>query len=258
MQLDVSDHIVICNWNERGERVVRELHHAEGKPEVDIVIVDSEILNERDIKRLPGSHRIYCVQKDPMQYGTLKIARVDMADTVIVLADYQRPDPDAKSAMIILALLGECKKRHPHIISEVVNSDNGQYLRDAGANETVCTTDIGVGILAHSVVNSQLSAVYEDLFTYTLEGNEIYIVPEESYPDSFVGKTFAECQQILNLDRNPQNPAILLGIRRRDEVLMNPRRHTWETDDGGCLIEKGDGLIVLAYFAPNLKVDLQG
>lgn len=257
MQLDMNNHIVICNWNERGKRVVTELHHPEGRPDVDIVIVDDATLDEKDIGRLPGSQKIHCIRRDPMQYGTMKMAKVSVADAVIVLADYQRPNPDAKSAMIILAVLGECKETRPHIITEVANSDNSQHLKDAGADETICTTDIGVGILAHCVVNRQLSIVYKDLLTYTFEGNEIYVVPEESYDGSFIGKTFTECAQILNANRNPTNPAILLGIRRHDQVLLNPRRKAWERAGDECRIEKGDALIVMAFFAPNLKSGFQ-
>ena len=158
--------------------------------------------------------------------------------------------------MIILALLSECKKRRPHIIAEVVNSDNSQHLRDAGADETICTTEIGVGILAHCAVNKQLSVVYKALLTYSFEGNEIYIIPQESYPDSFVGKTFAECAQILYANRDRTNPVILLGIRRQEQVIMNPRMGTPGTSDGEFRSEQGDALIAMAFSAPNLKTGL--
>ena len=187
----------------------------------------------------------------------MKSARVSLADTVIVLADDQSPDPDAKSAMIILALLSECKKRRPHIIAEVVNSDNSQHLRDAGADETICTTEIGVGILAHCAVNKQLSVVYKDLLTYSFEGNEIYIIPPESYPDSFLGMTFAECAQTLYANRDRKNPVILLGIRRQDQVIMNPRTGAAGTVDGEYRIEQGDALIAMAFSAPNLRAGFE-
>jgi len=193
---------------------------------------------------------------DPIRHGTLKSARVSLADTVIVLADGQSPDPDAKSAMIVLALLGECKRRRPHIIAEVVNSDNSQHLRDAGADETICTTEIGVGILAHCALNKQLSVVYKDLLTYTFEGNEIYIIPRESFPDAFVGKTFAECAQMLYQNRDDNNPVILLGIRRQDKVIMNPRKGTGRFGDAECRIEEEDALIAMAFSAPDLKEKL--
>jgi len=253
MPSDVHDHIVICNWNERGKRVVNELRHPEGRPDADIVIIDNKLLDEKELHRLPAFHKVYCIQEDPIRHGTLKSARVSLADTVIVLGDDQSPDPDAKSAMIILALLSECKKRRPHIIAEVMNSDNSQHLRDAGADETICTTEIGVGILAHCAVNKQLSVVYKDLLTYSFEGNEIYIVPQESYPEAFVGKTFAECAQILYANRDRRNPVILLGIRRDSKVIMNPRTGTGSLQDGEYRIEPGDALIALAFSAPNLR-----
>ena len=253
MPKDVTNHIVICNWNERGRRVITELRHPEGRPDTDIVVVNNKLLDEKGAQRVPALHKVYCINEDPIRHGTLKSARVSLADTVIVLSDDQSPDPDAKSAMIILALLSECKKRRPHIIAEVVNSDNSQHLRDAGADETICTMEIGVGILAHCAVNKQLSVVYKDLLTYSFEGNEIYIIPQESYPDSFIGKTFAQCAQILDARRDQMNPVILLGIRRQNQVIMNPRKRSMGMDDGEFRIQPDDALIAMAFSAPNLK-----
>jgi TRAP transporter TAXI family solute receptor len=253
MPKDLNDHIVICNWNERGKRVISELHHPEGKPNADIVIIDNKLLQEKELSRLPAYNRIYCIHEDPIRHGTLKRARVNLADTVIVLADNQSPDPDAKSAMIILALLSECKRRRPHIISEVVNSDNSQHLTDAGADETICTTEIGVGILAHCALNKQLSVVYKDLLTYTFEGNEIYIVSRDRFPDVFVGKPFGECARMLYEKQDNKNPVVLLGIRRGDKVIMNPREHAGGYGSEECIVGEDDALIAMAFSAPDLK-----
>lgn len=252
MPQDVKDHIVICNWNERGRRVITELRHPEGKPDADVVIIDDKTLDKESLSRLPSFNKLHYISEDPIRHGTLKKARVVVADTVIVLADGQSPDPDAKSAMIILALLSECKKRRPHIIAEVVNSDNSQHLQDAGADETICTTEIGVGILAHCALNKQLSVVYKDLLTYSFEGNEIYIITRDHFPAEFIGKPFGECAQMLYSRRDKNNPVILLGIRRGDKVIMNPRQDTGGRDAGECVIEEEDALIAMAFMAPDL------
>lgn len=257
MPRDVKNHIVICNWNERGKRVVAELRHPEGRPDADVVIVDNKLLDEKELLRMPAFNKVHFIREDPIRYGTLKTARVSLADTVIVLADSQSPDPDAKSAMIILALLGECKRKRPHIIAEIVNSDNSQHLKNAGADETICTTEIGVGILAHCALNKQLSVVYKDLLTYSFEGNEIYIITREFFPDAFVGKTFAECAQMLYENRDRNNPVILLGVRRQDKVIMNPRRGAGGFGEEECRIGEDDALIAMAFSAPNLKASFR-
>lgn len=253
MPRDVTNHIVICNWNVRGKRVVAELRHPEGKPNADIVVVDDKLLDESELARTPGFNRVYTIHEDPIRHGTLKRARVSLADTIIVLADTQSPDPDAKSAMIILALLNQCQKKRPHIIAEVVNSDNSQHLTDAGADETICTTEIGVGILAHCAVNKQLSVVYKDLLTYSFEGNEIYIIPPDSFPESFVGKTFSQCAQLIYEHRDAKNPVILLGIRRLGKVVMNPKSYGSGPNREEFKIEADDALIAMAFCAPDLK-----
>lgn len=252
MPRDVVNHIVICNWNERGKRVVSELRHPEGRPNADIVIIDNNLAEEKKKRNVPELSKVYFIESDPIRHGTLKKARVNVADTVIILSDSKSPDPDAKSAMIILALLSECKERRPHIIAEVVNADNSPHLKDAGADETICTTEIGVGILAHCALNKQLSVVYKDLLTYSFEGNEIYIIMREDYPDGFVGKTFAQCAQVLYEKRDDRNPVVLLGVRRGEQVLLNPRAGKGGLD-GECIIQDDDALIAMAFSAPHLR-----
>jgi len=252
MPRDVNDHIVICNWNERGKRVLAELRHPEGKPDADIVIIDNNLSEDKKSRGIPELNKVYCINSDPIRHGTLKKARVSVADTIIILADSESPDPDAKSAMIILALLSECKKRRPHIIAEVVNVDNSQHLNDGGADETICTAEIGVGILAHCALSKQLSVVYKDLLTYSFEGNEIYIVTRDAFPDEFVGKTFGECAQMLYQKRDTMNPVVLLGIRRQEQVILNPRSGKGGLDDRECRIEEDDALIAMAFSAPDL------
>ncbi len=250
---DIKDHIVICNWNERGKRVITELRHPEGKPDAEIVIIDDKTLDEQDMLSTPAFRKkIHYIHKDPIRHGTLREARVNSADTIIILADNLSPDPDAKSAMIVLALLRECKRKRPHIISEVVNSENSQHLKDAGANETICTTEIGVGILAHCAVNKQLSEVYKDLLTYTFEGNELYVVTRDALADVFIGKTFVECAQLLYQKRDERNPVILLGVRRQGKIIMNPRSDGKGQDQEDLRIRDDDALIVMAFSPPNL------
>ncbi len=253
MPKDVNDHIVICNWNDRGKRIVAELRHPEGRPDAEIIIIDDKLLNEEELLSTTSFRKIHCIHKDPSRHGTLRTARVKNADTIIILSDNESPDPDAKSAMIILALLRECKDHPPHIITEVVNSENSQHLKDAGANETICTTDVGIGILAHCAVNKLLSDVYKDLLTYTFEGNELYIITPDHFPDAFIGKTFSQCAQILYEKRDDANPVILLGLRRDDQVIMNPRKVGKGSTSEEYIITENDALIAMAFSPPDIK-----
>jgi hypothetical protein len=89
--------------------------------------------------------------------------------------------------------------------------------------------------------------------TYSFEGNEIYIITRDRFPDAFVGKTFAECAQMLYERRDDRNPVVLLGIRRADQVIMNPRRGAGGHDDGELRIREDDALIAMAFSAPDLR-----
>ena len=70
MPRDVTDHIVICNWNERGRRVITELRHPEAKPDTDIVIVDNNLVDEKGSQKFPSLHKVYCINETP--FGTAR------------------------------------------------------------------------------------------------------------------------------------------------------------------------------------------
>ena len=62
----------------------------------------------------------------------------------------------------------------------------------------------------------------------------------------FIGKTFADVAGLLSQSRNRENPAVLLGVKRKGKLFVNPR-----PNDIGQ-IETGDRLVVMAYEAPDL------
>ncbi|MCP4450584.1 MAG: hypothetical protein GY809_03930, partial [Planctomycetes bacterium] len=72
------------------------------------------------------------------------------------------------------------------------------------------------------------------------------------FPDSFVGKTFSECAQIIDGQRDDTNPVILLGLRRLDQVVMNPRKIGKGSTGEDYIIEEDDALIAMAFSPPNL------
>ena len=89
---------------------------------------------------------------------------------------------------------------------------------------------------------------------YSFECNEIYIIPRVSFPDVLFGKTFAECTQMLFENRDRNNPIILLGIRRQDRVIMNPKPDASEFGHQESRIEEEDALIAMGLSTPDLTV----
>ena len=249
MPKGMKRHIVMCNWHERGDRIIKELHSPLAAPDTDIIVVTQRELNEAELRLSPAYEQVYFIRSDPTLHDVLRKARAHYAQSVIILADPNCSDPDAQTALISLAItkLEQDVEHKPHIIAEVINPHKVQHLVDAGVDEWVCSADFGFGIIAQSALFGKLSDVYQQLLTYSEETNEIYLIDEEKYPKSFFGKTFQDVSNVLNKDRRVKNPIILLGVKRDDRVLLNPKPNEFD------MFKPGDSLIVMSFDPPDLR-----
>jgi len=244
MPKELENHIVICNWNERGSRIIEEIHSPLAAPKTEIIVITEK---HKKRKELRSDRRVHFRKADPTSHDVLKKARVYLAKSVIILADSESQDPDGKAALISLAIqkLKKDSGKGPYIIAEITSPHKKELLEVGGVTELVCSTDYGFRIMAQCAVNAKLSEVYQQLLAYSKETNEIYFVDRYHYPKCFKDRSLKEVSRIINDDRDPENPAILLGVKRGDEVLLNPREKDFT-------IEQNDTLIVMAYAQPNL------
>jgi Trk K+ transport system NAD-binding subunit len=255
--------ILVIGWNERAERVVREIFAGfESGLEVRTITVLSE--QTVDTARLWAdyeSHGVTFVAGNPFDKRVLDRIGAHEASSILILADEKAEDPDGKTALIVLALRSLFREKAlenpPYVAAEAINHRKIELIRDAGANDVVCHQDYGLGILAQSAFYHELSDVYYQLLTYGGETNEIYIlgvdradgsrgdISEEIWLKHFQGKSFAEACAYFTTHRDSSNPAILLGIQRGQDVILNPR--------GQFSLQEGDRLIVTAWNRPRLR-----
>ncbi|MBN1348457.1 NAD-binding protein [candidate division KSB1 bacterium] len=248
MPRETEQHIVMCNWNSSADRIIKEIHSPLASPETEIIVISESDINEQQLRLSPEYEKVYFIKSDPTLHEVLKSARAQFAKSVIILADRHCSDPDAKTALIALAItkLERDLPQKPHIIAEVMNHRKIHHLIDAGVDEWICATDYALGIISQSALFGKLSEVYQQLLTYSRETNEIYLVEGERYPPDFIGKSFDEISSILNTHRNPQNPVILLGIKRDDQIILNPRANEFDR------LKQHDALIVMSFDPPDL------
>lgn len=254
---DLSKHIILCNWNERGDRIITELHSEQCCPDTEIVVIAQNQPNKEEYSSKPAYKLVTFIQSDPALHDVLRICGVQRARAVIVIADeVNHPeDPDGNSALIALAANRLCddagltRPNRPHIVAESLNHRRIQHLKDAGVDEVICAHDFGLGILAQCSIHHHLSEVYNRLLTYSDNTNEIYLVDE--VPEGFHGLTFDEALAVFAQNRKGHNPAILIGVKRGGEIFLNSR----EDDHGNPLgtIQPGDQLITIAFDLPDLS-----
>lgn len=272
----INMHVVICNWNKRGNKVVEQLHRKEAAPGTDIIVVTDRDINEEELRKNDTKtyDNVYIQKGCPDSISVLESCRIHLAKSIIILADDEccganKPrDPDDKSADIALAIKmtiqkklaenksGKNEKGKPHIVAEVLDPEMTTKLKAVGVHETVCATQLGLGVLAQCALHHNLSDVYGELLDYSPSTNEIYVLVDKDkskIPGICVNKTFEECTEIINKHRRPksQNPVILLGVYRNNRIMLNPRNEKRSTT-AFERIKKNDGLVVMAFSRPNL------
>ena len=245
---------LIINWSTKGDRLVKELnayHRDAGKPAPEVMVIHNGSVNAEAYNQQEDYKRVTFVAGDAFDKGFLRSVRAHKASRVIILADETNPDADGTNALVTLGIraLANEEGTRPYMIVEAANHRKSGHIKDAGADEVICFTDYQMGLLAQTSISPRMSDVYLDLLTVGHTGAEdceIYMVSDmkpDSWKRFFEGKTFAETAKMF-LDENP--PAILIGVKRKDEVMLNPK----PSEFGAW--EEGDVPIFVAYGRPEI------
>lgn len=254
---------LVIGWNPRARWVIEELFRAfeVGLDRHVITVLSREKVDTAQCVDL-DARAVTFVSGDAFDKKVLELLGAHQAYSVIVLADKSFEDPDAHSTLTVLALRALCQdqgippERRPRVCVEVVNHRKLGLLHDAGADEAVCHEDYGLGVLTQAALMSKITQVYQELLSHSPQTNEIYVlrtpraegpgdVPRDVWEQLLLGKSFSQAAEVFNACRDPRNPAILLGLRRGEKMLLNPRE--------ALTLQPGDDLIVLACVFPNLE-----
>lgn len=247
------NHIIICNWNDRGEGVIREILSFVGRRTTEIVVIAKpETRSVGNLVQLKSTDkRVHFIPDDPSEESVLKKQNVSHARSVIILADAEEEHPDLKTidiaTAIRLVIKDEKPKQKPWIIAELTSTDKVKHLEEVGVNEWVCSTDYGLRIIAHCALKPKLTKVFTEILSYSTDTNEIYLVDSPECE----GKTFEQVSRILGDIQDPENPIILLGVKRGDRTILNPKSKGVKKREKFETFNKDDSLIVMAYTQPS-------
>lgn len=260
MPTHIHDHIIICNWNNKGDKIIREIHHPKAQPETEIIVLSKNDLNEEELRQNQEYQNVFFVKGNPIDHQTLENIKIYLAKSVIILSDPETTDPDPNTALVCLAINEVCKNHpmpkntainKPHIICEINNHKKRNHIIAAGADEVVSAGLYRTGIMLQSAMNYQLSDVYHQLLEISDNTNEFYIVEKNKYPKFLLGMDFQNLVNVFNKNRNTSNPILLVGIRRGNKVILNPRSKTNSTHFG--TLQENDALIVMCYQKPDIS-----
>jgi voltage-gated potassium channel len=239
--LEMENHLVLCNWSARGLDWIREVHAKIIHEKRSVVIIhdqpdDIDLPDKQEEAAFTG---VYIVKGDPTSEVILRRAKVPRAHSVVVLNDEREgKHADGKSILICIAIMNICKyDKKPNIAVECQNAVYRHHLRKAGADEVISSNDLGLRLLARAALFHGMTRVYQELLTVGRDANEMYLYPA---PEGLVGKRFVEVSGMFARYRGDRRSCLLLGIQRGDDMLLNPLGEDVDT------IRATDQLILLS------------
>ncbi|MEU4836030.1 potassium transporter TrkA, partial [Streptosporangium sp. NPDC023615] len=239
-----TGHIVVLGWSEQVFTIISELvqAHASDRGSVIAILADRDKLAmEDEIRRFVGDTgrtRLVCRTGRPSEPTDLDLMNLGSARSVVVLSP-QGEDPDSHVIKTLLALARRAGD-HPPVVAAIAESSNMAAARLAGGPDVhlVDSDDTASRLIVQSSRQSGVSVVCMDLLDFT--GAEIYL---RSDPD-LTGTTYGTALQAYQT-------ATVIGLRRADEVMLNPPADTLiSASDEIVVIAQDDSMIHLAEGMP--------
>jgi voltage-gated potassium channel len=267
---NLHEHYVICNWNESGDTIVRELHSGvvdDGRPILVVTDHPEDVPAAEPADGPDPYHNVFVVPGDPANDRILARADLAGAKTVVVLADSRDGEyADARSVLIALAV--EAVNPSIHTIVQLRNARNRVHLEHTSVDEVVCVDELAEKLVAQSAITHGLTEFYTRLLTATEDTNEVYLT---AVPASFVGRTYRELEQafiayeeedlilvgvqtapvpqgVARLNRAPARPGIAINPPHASRLQM-----TSAICDRDHVLTDQDQLFVIAYRPPQLR-----
>jgi voltage-gated potassium channel len=246
--LEMSGHLVLCNWSPRALDWIREVHSGIVTDKRPVVIVH----DSPDEVVLPDKlddaafNDVYIVKGDPVNEVILRRAKVAQAHSIVILSDdRQEQHADGKTIVCCIAVKNACGQDHdPNIVAECQDPKYRPHMRKAGADEVISAADFGLRLMARASLFHGMTRVYQELLSVRRDANEMYLVP---VPAQLVGVDFVAAANVFLPDRTVLKACLLIGIFRGETMMLNP-----VGGEAGPLRE-GDELILLSQSLPDLS-----
>lgn len=225
----VSDHILVCGWNDTGEDLVRNLLADRREPSIVLLAnMDHTPLEDGNVTFVQGAVTVQNLTK----------AGADRAKSAIVLGSQQIEDlqgRDAKSLMNSLTI----KQHNPdiYVCTQLFDSSSLANAELSRADEIVVVGALAGGLLSRAALDHGSSRAISSLVRPE-EQCEMYRV---SVPTSWVGRSFGALLEEAKTQAN----ILLVGIESSTgELVLNP--------PGDSVLGERDMVAVIASQPPQL------
>ena len=260
------NHVVICNWNEQGSRLVEELRDAQTpmpQRKRPIVIMSRD---EQSHVFAENYTDVNHCQADPWDLEALDKVAMMRADSVIILTPPLESEEDADGIVLrtALAIKSHFKKHEkkmksrPHVLAQLHKLQEPYVINQVGIDEFVCSGDLGSRILAQAVISPGITEFFSEILTHEDDSNEVYLVPMPEILCTGKADFWRVVEWFLKRD-DQANPVLPIGLsvsrsageggQEQAITVLNPPRTRLE-DLGVESFSADDKVIVFADYAP--------
>ena len=226
--LGIRGHILIFGWHENGKLLARDLRARYPSRHIVVVTPDEHLGITLDT-------RFHHVREDPANTEKFEISHLPTAGSVVILAaggdELRDADIDARTLLICLAV--RKARLDLRVVVELVDEDNYDHARFAGATDVVVTRNYTGALMSQLVQSPGLNKAFFDLFD---PGRGARFNEAEVNSD-LVGRPFSEAASLIHKTTG----AAVVGYRRDDQLFVAPSEDlTVEEGDRAVLIERID------------------
>jgi voltage-gated potassium channel len=210
--------VVICGWSRRGPMIAAELRQ---------MLPDEDIIIFADCQEPPDiPDGVTFMRGDACKEDEMEKVRMGMARSVVVLAPGadSLSHSDGYTALVVYTIRSYERKLAGrgieravpiHISAELMDPENYDHLKVAGADEVVHTALIGSNLLAHSSLKPGMSPVVTELLSWWGQGIDV----EPVRADLCAGKSF---RQVSDLMHERFGYLIVGVLGDGDKLALNP------------------------------------
>lgn len=204
---------LILGWNDNTKIIVKELDNYVLKNSEVLILAEISDLTEK-VKELdeftPNQH-VTCIKGDINDRATLNKINFEYYDDIIInsYSDlYETQEADAITLITLMHVRDIAEKlgRKFSIVSEMLDVKNRALADTTRADDFIVSDRIISLVLAQLSENSELAAIFEDIFDS--DGNEIYIKPATNYAKENTEVDFYEISDVAS-----QKKEIAIGYR---------------------------------------------
>ncbi|MEC9026747.1 MAG: ion channel [Candidatus Neomarinimicrobiota bacterium] len=212
-KVNLSDHIVLCGWNENAESIIDSLRNLSEKNSLHLILVNE--IHEDIVNHLRNKYKdidLYFVAGDFTSEEILKRASIEEAHTVIIIPnidDEKIGSPDEKTIFATLTI--KSMSSTVRVVAYLMHRENLTHIRRANVDEVVLSDDFGAYMLASHVMDPGIPQTTKGLLNASSDER----LRRVDIPSQFVGRSFDDLFEYFR----STNGWILVGMYSEEENL---------------------------------------